>query len=204
MCLLTLTVSLPTLKPPPCATGIADKDCQRASSLQIGIFFFALYIIAAGTGGTKPNISTIGADQFDEFEPKEKSQKLSFYNWWVFYILIGTIFAQTVLVYVQDNVGFALGYGIPTIGLGVSILIFVLGTPLYRHRLPSGSPLTRMVQVFVASMRKWKVNVPIDSKELHEVTLEEYTSKGRYRINHSSSMRLVLKRFFYYSFPDVD
>lgn len=204
MCLLTLTVSLPTLKPPPCATGIADKDCQRASSLQIGIFFFALYIIAAGTGGTKPNISTIGADQFDEFEPKEKSQKLSFYNWWVFYILIGTIFAQTVLVYVQDNVGFALGYGIPTIGLGVSILIFVLGTPLYRHRLPSGSPLTRMVQVFVASMRKWKVNVPIDSKELHEVTLEEYTSKGRYRINHSSSMRLVLKRFLYYSFPDVD
>lgn len=203
MCLLTLTVSLPTLKPPPCATGIADKDCHRASSLQIGIFFFALYIIAAGTGGTKPNISTIGADQFDEFEPKEKSQKLSFYNWWVFYILIGTIFAQTVLVYVQDNVGFALGYGIPTIGLGVSILIFVLGTPLYRHRLPSGSPLTRMVQVFVASMRKWKINVPIDSKELHEVTLEEYTSKGRYRINHSSSMRLVLKRFFYYSFPEV-
>lgn len=203
MCLLTLTVSLPTLKPPPCAIGIADKDCHRASSLQIGIFFFALYIIAAGTGGTKPNISTIGADQFDEFEPKERSQKLSFYNWWVFYILIGTIFAQTVLVYIQDNVGFALGYGIPTIGLGVSILIFVLGTPLYRHKLPSGSPLTRMVQVFVASMRKWKINVPIDSKELHEVTLEEYTSKGRYRINHSSSMRLVLKRFFYYSFPDV-
>ncbi|AES81570.2 peptide transporter 1 [Medicago truncatula] len=193
MCLLTLTVSLPMLRPPACAQGIADKDCQKASSLQIGIFFFALYIIAAGTGGTKPNISTIGADQFDEFEPKERSQKLSFYNWWVFYILIGTISAQTILVYIQDNVGFALGYGIPTILLVVSILVFVLGTPLYRHRLPSGSPLTRMVQVFVAAMRKWKLNVPIDSKELHEVSIEEYTSKGRYRINHSSSLRFLDK-----------
>jgi len=192
MCLLTLTVSLPMLRPPPCAQGIADKDCQKASSLQIGIFFIALYIIAAGTGGTKPNISTIGADQFDEFEPKERSQKLSFYNWWVFYILIGTISAQTILVYIQDNVGFALGYGIPTVLLVVSILVFVLGTPLYRHRLPSGSPLTRIVQVFVAAMRKWKLNVPNDPKELHEVSIEEYsTSKGRYRINHSTSLRLV-------------
>ncbi|GAU44534.1 hypothetical protein TSUD_335160 [Trifolium subterraneum] len=169
MCLLTLTVSLPMLRPPPCAQGIADKDCQRASSFQI-----------VGTGGTKPNISTIGADQFDEFEPKERSRKLSFYNWWVFYILLGTISAETILVYIQDNVGFALGYGIPTIGLVIAILIFVLGTPLYRHRLPCGSPLTRMVQVFVAAMRKWKLNVPIDSKELHEVSIEEYTSKGRY------------------------
>ncbi|WJX79046.1 hypothetical protein P8452_62203 [Trifolium repens] len=193
MCLLTLTVSLPMLRPPPCGQDMASKDCQKASSFQIGIFFFALYIIAIGTGGTKPNISTMGADQFDEFESKERSQKLSFYNWWVFYILIGTISAQTVLVYIQDNVGFALGYGIPTIGLVVSILIFVLGTPLYRHRLPSGSPLTRMVQVFVAAIRKWNLNVPIDSKELHEVSIEEYTSKGRYRINHSSSLRFLDK-----------
>jgi solute carrier family 15 (peptide/histidine transporter), member 3/4 len=191
MCLLTLTVSLPMLRPPPCAQGIADKDCQKASSLQIGIFFFALYTIAAGTGGIKPNISTLGADQFDEFEPKERSQKLSFFNWWVFCILTGGILAETGLVYIQDNVGFALGYGIPTILLLFSTLVFLLGTPLYRHKLPSGSPLTRMVQVFVAAMRKWKLNVPNDSKELHDLSIEEYTSKGRYRINHSSSLRLV-------------
>ncbi|RHN48257.1 putative proton-dependent oligopeptide transporter family [Medicago truncatula] len=54
MCLLTLAVSLPMLRPPPCSQGIEDNDCQKASSLQIGIFFFALYIIAAGTGGLSP------------------------------------------------------------------------------------------------------------------------------------------------------
>ncbi|RHN48256.1 putative proton-dependent oligopeptide transporter family [Medicago truncatula] len=51
-----------------------------------------------------------------------------------------------------------------------------------------------MVQVFVAALRKWNLNVPNDPKELHEVSIEEYnTSKGRYRINHSSSLRFLDK-----------
>ena len=191
MCLLTLAVSLPALKPPPCAQGMADEDCQRATSLQVGILFLALYIIAAGTGGTKPNISTMGADQFDEFEPKERAHKLSFFNWWVSFILVGTIFANTVLVYIQDNVGWTLGYGIPTTGLAFSVLVFLLGTPFYRHRLPSGSPLTRILQVLVAAVRKWKVCVPDEPKELHELSVEEYASNGRNRIYHSSSLRLI-------------
>ncbi|KAL9667821.1 hypothetical protein QQ045_002189 [Rhodiola kirilowii] len=80
-----------------------------------------LYTLTIGTGGTKPNISTIGADQFDDFHPKEKSQKLSFFNWWMFSIFFSTLFANTVLVYVQDNVGWTLGYGLPMTGLAISI-----------------------------------------------------------------------------------
>ncbi|WVZ06881.1 hypothetical protein V8G54_020227 [Vigna mungo] len=190
MCLLTLAVSLPGLRPPACAPGVADQDCPQASSLQVGIFFFALYIIAAGTGGTKPNISTMGADQFDDFEPKERSQKLSFYNWWVFYILIGTISAQTLLVYIQDRVGFGLGYGIPTIALAVSIFMFLVGTPLYRHRLPSGSPLTRMVQVLVSALRKWKVHVPDDLNQLHELSMEEFLDKAAVKTGETSRWML--------------
>nr|GEW19724.1 protein NRT1/ PTR FAMILY 5.2-like [Tanacetum cinerariifolium] len=102
MCLLVLAVSVPALKPPSCDSG---TDCKKASTLQLGVFFGALYTLAVGTGGTKPNISTIGADQFDDFDPKEKNQKLSFFNWWMFSIFFGTLFANTVLVYIQDNVG---------------------------------------------------------------------------------------------------
>jgi len=64
-----------------------SADCNNhATPFQIGIFYAALYIIAVGTGGTKPNISTMGADQFDDFEPRERTQKLSFFNWWMFSI----------------------------------------------------------------------------------------------------------------------
>ncbi|KAL4194469.1 hypothetical protein AMTRI_Chr05g68830 [Amborella trichopoda] len=196
MCLLTLVVSLPSLRPPSCNRN--NQDCTagsvpRASTFQIGIFYFALYVLAVGTGGTKPNISTMGADQFDESHPKERKQKLSFFNWWMFSIFFGTLFANTFLVYIQDNVGWTLGYGIPTAGLLVSICIFVIGTPFYRHKLPSGSPFTRMLRVLVAAARKWNVKAPDDSKELHELDAAYYVAKGSCRIDPTPELRFIDK-----------
>lgn len=188
MSVLTLAVSLPALKPPKCLDANVE-NCKKASTLQLAVFYGALYTLSIGTGGTKPNISTIGADQFDEFEPKEKAQKLSFFNWWMFSIFFGTLFANTILVYIQDNVGWSLGYGLPTLGLLISILIFLAGTPFYRHKVPTGSPFTRMAKVIVAAIRKWKVALPSDPKELYELQLEEYAIKGKYRIDSTPSVR---------------
>lgn len=192
MCLLTLSVSVHPLKPNPCSDS-SVPNCKKATTLQVAVFFGALYTLAVGTGGTKPNISTIGADQFDEFEPKEKAHKLSFFNWWMFSIFLGTLFANTVLVYIQDNVGWTLGYGLPTIGLAISIIIFVAGTPFYRHKIPTGSPFSKMAKVIVASMRKWNVMVPNDPKELYELDLVEYTKKGKYRIDSTPTLRFLNK-----------
>ncbi|KAK7278445.1 hypothetical protein RJT34_23474 [Clitoria ternatea] len=192
MSLLTLAVSLPSLKPPQCFESDVTK-CEKASTLQLAAFYGALYVLAVGTGGTKPNISTIGADQFDDFHPKEKLHKLSFFNWWMFSIFFGTLFANTVLVYIQDNVGWTLGYALPTLGLLISITIFVAGTPFYRHKLPGGSTFTRMAMVIVAALRKWKVPVPRDPKELYELDVEEYAKKGNYRIDSTPTLRFLDK-----------
>ncbi|KAB2040048.1 hypothetical protein ES319_D02G053300v1 [Gossypium barbadense] len=192
MSLLTLSVSIPGLKPPPCHQANID-DCKKASTLQLATFFGALYTLAIGTGGTKPNISTIGADQFDDFHPKEKASKLSFFNWWMFSIFFGTLFANTVLVYIQDNVGWTLGYGLPTLGLVISVMIFLAGTPFYRHRVPAGSPFTKMAMVIVAAARKWRVPLPSDPKELHELDLEEYARNGKFMIGSTPTLRFLNK-----------
>jgi peptide/histidine transporter 3/4 len=142
MVVLTLAVSLRTLRPPECDP--ASNLCEKASSLQVGIFYFALYVLAVGTGGTKANISTIGADQFDEFDPKEKRQKASFFNWWIFSVFLGMLFADSFLIYIQDRVGFAVGYAIPTAGLIISLILFLIGTPFYRHKIRNGNPFNRM------------------------------------------------------------
>ncbi|VVA25926.1 PREDICTED: NRT1/ PTR [Prunus dulcis] len=178
MSLLTLAVSVPALKPPACNHGIQAEDCTKASPFQ-----------QFGTGGTKPNISTMGADQFDDFEPKEKAHKLSFFNWWMFAIFFGNLFSSTFLVYIQDNVGWTLGYGIPTVGLVISVVVFLVGTPFYRHKLPSGSPITSVAQILVAAVRKWKVPVPNHPKELYELSLEYYADKSKLKIDHTSSLR---------------
>ncbi|KAG6496173.1 protein NRT1/ PTR FAMILY 5.2-like isoform X1 [Zingiber officinale] len=188
MCLLTLAVSVSPLRPADC-----KENCEPASTLQLSVFFGGLYIIALANGGTKPNISTIGADQFDEFDSKERMHKLSFFNWWTFSIFTGTLFANTFLVYIQDNVGWTLGYAIPTLGLMISIIIFLVGTPYYRHRVPQGSPFTRMTRVIVAAIRKWKVPVPNDPKELHELDLEVYAKRGNFRVDSTNSLRFLNK-----------
>ncbi|XP_074577405.1 protein NRT1/ PTR FAMILY 5.2-like [Curcuma longa] len=194
MCLLTLSVSLPSLKPPPCGANTGDPSCStEATPLHLGVFFCALYILAVGTGGTKPNISTIGADQFDEFHPRERTHKLSFFNWWMFSIFFGTLFANTILVYIQDNVGWTLGYALPTLGLAISISVFVAGTPFYRHRIPAGSPFTKMARVIVAAARKCTVRLPSDPKELHELDFDAYAGPGKYRIDSTPTWRILNK-----------
>ncbi|XP_050207117.1 protein NRT1/ PTR FAMILY 5.2-like [Mercurialis annua] len=194
MVLLTLAVSLPALRPSPCGANIKEEDCTiKATPLQKGVFYGALYIIAAGTGGTKANISTMGADQFDDFEPKERTQKLSFFNWWMFSIFFGTLFSNTFLIYIQDNVGWSVGYGLPTVGLAVAIAVFLVGTPFYRHKLAGGSPFTRIAQVVVAAVRKRSVVVSNDPKELHELSLEEYSKLKKFRIDHTHSLRFLDK-----------
>lgn len=194
MCLLILAVSVASLKPPSCVVNTNNPKCAaKASTLQLGVFFAALYILGIGTGGTKPNISTIGADQFDDFDPKERKHKLSFFNWWMFSIFFGILFANTVLVYIQDNVGWTLGYALPTLGLVISIAIFVSGTPFYRHKLPSGSSFTKMAQVLVAAIRKRGIDLPSNPNELHELNLDEYRENRKFRIDSTNHLRFLNK-----------
>uniref|UniRef100_A0A0E0R087 Uncharacterized protein n=1 Tax=Oryza rufipogon TaxID=4529 RepID=A0A0E0R087_ORYRU len=194
MSLLTLAVSVPSLKPPKCGAGTADPGCsEKASSLQLGVFFLALYILAVGTGGTKPNISTIGADQFDDHHPRERRHKLSFFNWWMFSIFFGTLFANTVLVYLQDNVGWTVGYALPTLGLAVSIAIFTAGTPFYRHKPTSGSSFARMARVIVAAIRKLAVALPDDARELHELDDEYYAKKKTTPLPYTPYLKILSK-----------
>lgn len=60
--MLVITVVVPGLSPKP--------GQETASILQTSMLFLALYTIALGTGGIKPNVSAFGADQFDEDDPQ--------------------------------------------------------------------------------------------------------------------------------------
>nr|AAG13513.1 putative peptide transporter [Oryza sativa Japonica Group] len=62
------------------------------------------------------------------------------------------------LVLIHTHVGWGWGFGIPAVVMAVAVSFFI-GTPLYRHQRSGGSPLTRIVQVLVASVRKWGVEV---------------------------------------------
>ncbi|KAI6676082.1 hypothetical protein NL676_036878 [Syzygium grande] len=182
MIFLTMAVSLKSLRP-TCANGV----CNRASTSQITFFYSALYIIAIGAGGTKPNISTFGADQFDDFNPHEKELKVSFFNWWMFSSFLGALFATLGLVYIQDNLGWGLGYGIPTVGLLLSLFIFYLGTPIYRHKVRrTKSPAKDLIQVPITAFKNRKLRLPDDPSALHELELRYYVGSGKRQVHHTT------------------
>ncbi|CAH2058617.1 unnamed protein product [Thlaspi arvense] len=189
MILLTMAVTVKSLRP-TCANGV----CNKASSLQITFFYISLYTIAIGAGGTKPNISTFGADQFDNYSIREKKQKVSFFNWWMFSSFLGALFATLGLVYIQENLGWGLGYGIPTVGLLVSLIVFYIGTPFYRHKVVKTDNLAKdLVQVPIAAFKNRKLHCPDNLLELHELDSHYYKSTGKHQVHHTPIFRFLDK-----------
>ncbi|XP_061367069.1 protein NRT1/ PTR FAMILY 8.3-like isoform X2 [Gastrolobium bilobum] len=158
MCALTLSASVPALKPAECL----GSECPPTTTAQYAVLYFGLYVIALGTGGVKACVSPFGADQFDDTDPKERVKKASFFNWYYFSIDLGAVVSCSLIVWIQDNAGWGLGFGIPALIMGLSVGSFCLGTPLYRFQKPGGSPITRICQVVLASVRKRNLVVPED------------------------------------------
>ncbi|XP_010680055.2 protein NRT1/ PTR FAMILY 8.3 [Beta vulgaris subsp. vulgaris] len=189
MCTLALSASVSALKPSDCVGPI----CPSATPAQKAVFFVGLYLIALGTGGIKPCVSSFGADQFDDTDPGERVKKGSFFNWFYFFINIGSLISSTLVVWIQENIGWGVGFGIPALFMGIAIASFFSGTRLYRFQRPAGSPLTRMCQVVVASVQKHKLELPQDSTLLYETPDKLSTIGGSRKLEHTEDMKFLDK-----------
>ncbi|KAL2557693.1 Protein NRT1/PTR FAMILY 8.3 [Forsythia ovata] len=189
MCTLTLSASVPAFKPPECV----DSICPSATPAQYAVFFFGLYLIALGTGGIKPCVSSFGADQFDDTDPEERVKKGSFFNWFYFSINIGAFISSSFIVWIQDNAGWGLGFGIPAAFMAIAIISFFSGTPLYRFQKPGGSPITRMCQVLAASCHKWNLAAPSDSSLLYETSDKGSAIEGSRKLLHTDELKCLDK-----------
>ncbi|KAK2974130.1 hypothetical protein RJ640_025479 [Escallonia rubra] len=126
------------------------------------VFFVALYMLTIGEGGHKPCVQTFAADQFDEEVVEEREAKSSFFNWWYLGIVFAATSATLVVIYVQDYVGWAIGFGMLVVAVAVALAVFFIGRRTYRQEAPIGSPFTRVAQVFVAAARKWRLSAGAD------------------------------------------
>ncbi|GMI70053.1 NRT1/ PTR family 3.1 [Hibiscus trionum] len=176
---ITISAVLPSLRPPPCPTQV---NCQEASNFQLWVLYISLLLTSLGSGGIRPCVVTFAADQFDSDKViTGRSEKWNFFNWYYFSMGLATLSALTVVVYVQEHVGWGWGLGIPTIAMVISIIAFLIGSPLYKKMKPGGSPLIRLAQVIVAAFKKRKETAPENPKLLyHNKELDsEITIHGR-------------------------
>ncbi|XP_044484379.1 protein NRT1/ PTR FAMILY 6.3 isoform X2 [Mangifera indica] len=191
---LTISTMIPSLRPPKCAIQNGAGSCIQASGLQLTVLYIALYLTALGTGGLKSSVSGFGSDQFDESDPQERKQMTKFFNWFFFFISIGSLAAVTILVYIQDNLGREWGYGICACAILIGLVVFLSGTRRYRFKKLAGSPLTQIAAVFVASWRKRHLDLPSDSSMLFDIDdIPAEGKKKKQRLPHSKQFRFMDK-----------
>ena len=62
------------------------------------------------------------------------------------------------LSYIQDDLNWVLGFGIPCIAMVVALLLFLIGTNTYRYSIERDekSAIMRICKVFVEAARIWR------------------------------------------------
>lgn len=114
--------------------------------------------MALAQGAHKPCILAFGADQFDAQHPKELRSRSSFFNWWYFSICAGPLAALLVLNYIQDNISWGIGFGIPCISMVIALTIFMLGTKSYRYNsntVEQKCALSSLTQFLIKAAMNW-------------------------------------------------
>ncbi|MCT8864826.1 MFS transporter [Shewanella xiamenensis] len=96
-------------------------------------FYTGLFLIALGSGGIKPLVSSFMGDQFDQTN-KSLAQKA--FDMFYFTINFGSFFASLSMPLLLKNFGAAVAFGIPGVLMFIATVFFWLGRKRYVHMPP--------------------------------------------------------------------
>lgn len=156
--------------------------------MEMGLFYFSIYLVALGYGGYQPNIATFGADQFDEEYQKESHSKVAFFSYFYLAMNLGSLFSNTILGYFEDEGMWALGFWASAASAFMALVMFLVRTPKYRHFKATGNPLSRLSQVLIAAIRKWRTEMP-EGERLYEAEEKECSTDGNRKLLHSEGFK---------------
>jgi len=163
MVTVTSTAWVPYLHPQKCEPGGKQQsygNCESPTSMQLGVLLLGLGFLSIGTGGIRPCSIPFGVDQFDPTTEEGIKGISSYYNWYYTTFTVVMLITLTAVVYVQDSVSWVLGFGIPTVLMLCSIILFFIGTRIYVHVKPEGSVFSGIAQVFVSAYKKRRLKLP--------------------------------------------
>ncbi|XP_057542748.1 protein NRT1/ PTR FAMILY 1.2-like [Amaranthus tricolor] len=157
--LVWLTTIIPHIKPPPC--NPMANNCKSPTSGQYTFLVLGYLLMAIGAGGVRPCSQAFGADQVDQREnPKNRRTLEIFFSWYYACGCLSVIISLTVIVYIQDHLGWRIGFGIPVILMFLSAVFFFAASPFYVKNKVKKSLFTSLTQAAVAAIRNRKMSMP--------------------------------------------
>ncbi|XP_065880609.1 protein NRT1/ PTR FAMILY 5.10-like [Euphorbia lathyris] len=177
--LLTLSAALTSLDISECENINNGKSCSPPWFLMI-LFFSSLYLVALGQGAHKPCLQAFGADQFDGQDPEESRAKSSFFNWWYFSTAVGINITLVVVIYIQENLNWVLGFGIPCLVMLAALLVFLLGTKTYRYSIKKedNNSLTQIGRAIRGVVRYRRTSAHVSIEENQSSEASKFLSEG--------------------------
>lgn len=175
-------------------SGALPPVLTRPKENTLAATIVAILLIGFGTGGFKPNISPLIAEQLEVKHMKIRTEKSgervivdpaitinSIYNWFYMFINIGALIGQISMVYAEKYVGFWLSYTLPTVMLALCPLVMWWGRNHYDRVPPSGSVLGPALRLFgFANKGRWSINPVRTWKNLHDGTMWENVKPSKF------------------------
>ncbi|KAL6274647.1 hypothetical protein ACE6H2_025339 [Prunus campanulata] len=157
---LWLTAVFPQARPVHCDDPSKEK-CVSANTAQVMLLFASFGLMSIGSGGIRPCSLAFGADQLDKPDsPKNEKVLQSFFNWYYASVGVSVMFAVTVIVYVQVQLGWVVGFGVPVGLMLLSGLLFLLGSSLYVRVPPNKNLSAGLVQAIAAAWKNRHLALP--------------------------------------------
>lgn len=168
MVLLWLTTIIPQAKPASC-TQLIRCSRKSATTPQLLYLYSCLGLMSIGAGGIRSSSMAFGADQLDrKHNPKNAGVLRAFFSWYYVSCTVSVLIALSCVVYIQDNLGWKIGYGVPVVLMLFSAISFFLASPFYVKVKANKSLLTGFAQVIVASYKNRDIQLlSLDAKEMY-------------------------------------
>uniref|UniRef100_A0A667IF40 Solute carrier family 15 member 2 n=1 Tax=Lynx canadensis TaxID=61383 RepID=A0A667IF40_LYNCA len=130
---------------PILGAAIADSWLGKFKVLSL----IGLSLIALGTGGIKPCVAAFGGDQFEEKHAEERTRYFS-----VFYLSInaGSLISTFITPMLRGDVQcfgedcYALAFGVPGLLMVIALVVFAMGSKIYRKPPPEGNIVSQVVK----------------------------------------------------------
>lgn len=120
-------------------------------AVHVALCMIGLILIALGTGGIKPCVSAFGGDQFEE---NQEAQRNRFFS--IFYLAInaGSLLSTVItpILRVQEcgihskQACYPLAFGVPAVLMAVALIVFVIGSGMYKKVQPQGNVMSKVVK----------------------------------------------------------
>ncbi|KAF5194532.1 NRT1/ PTR FAMILY 1.1 [Thalictrum thalictroides] len=156
---------IPSAKPPPCNSS--QTGCQNPTFVQLAFLVLSLGFISIVHGCIKPCSMAFGADQLVSEHKLEKNERSiqSYFNWYYAFSPLSSVIALTVIVYIQEQFGWKVGFGVPVIIMFLSTAFFLGGSSLYVKMNGDKSLFTGLAQVLVAAIKNRHLSFPSDTSD---------------------------------------